>query len=250
MTQGFTSPIGATGFYGLTPLGPTLPNARFVSAFASTVGTGDVDLYTVPSGKRVLVLALNAISTTGSTGNATPIVKIGGSYYQLGQSVSITGSALGTVFPNIYVAEAGEIIAVNTTTTGFNIWIRAIEFDNTGPLFSPKLTSLSVGDNTLYTVPSGKSVFVIPLNYVAVNNPLCYIWNNSGGDRTYNTFAVPNGDVSALGNKTRNNRVVSAGTFDSIGVTIAPVLNSGDFFVINTDASTATQFVFTTVFEV
>lgn len=250
MTQGFTANIDAGGFYGLTPLGPTLPNVKLLNGFAGSLGTGDNDLYTVPAGRRALIVNLLVFANGGVTFTIFPQIKISGTYYRLGTGNTISTNNSATMTANSYVAEAGEILSVNTNNVGANVWARIVEFENSSCLSSRKLTSLSAGNNTLYTVASGKSANIYAATFVPTTLPTLTFWNNSGGTRTVNVFNVPNGGSSGTSNQSAKNISIGNGTVNITGLITAPALNSGDFIVVNTDASTATQFCFATVCEI
>jgi hypothetical protein len=247
MSQGFTNPFGS-----FSPLlsyqGLTFPNPKTINGFVGNAGTGDIDLYTVPSNRRVLVYGLGVFFTGISSTSCYPEIKVSGSYYKLqnGQTIITNSFAQSWVFN--YIAEAGETIAVNSSVSGANIWLKGIEFDDTSGCKTAKLTSVVNGDNTLYTVPAGKTALILNSNPATLTSGTLIIWNNSGGTRTYNLFAVPNGGSSDTSNKVRNALSVNAAIFNESPFVAA--LNTGDFIVVNSDASTATQFVYITVCEV
>ncbi len=247
MTQGFTNPFGSLA-PALTFIGPTLPNPTFVNGFTGNAGTGDIDLYTVPAGRRAFLVSALLYNSTGSNITANSQIKISGTYYRLNSNASVSTVAISNHGSNMYVAEAGEIVSLHTSATGLNVWYRIIEFDNSLTLYSAKLTSLANGDNTVYTVPAAKTAQVLNGTLSQTINGLLAIWNKSGGARTYNAFAVPSGGSSGTTNKFLNGTATTAD--DVIATPGCPAcLSAGDFIVLNTDAATATQFAFVTVYE-
>lgn len=244
---------------GYLTLGPViLPNAipvSFSSSQTSITGGTDVVLYTVPSGRRCIFLSLAVHNGTGGSSSTFQVkVGIGGTNYILnGLSASlIAGSINNAVITNMYIAEAGEqLIINNTTTTTFNTLGYGIEFDNVSGLKTSKILSLQTGNNTVYTTPAGKRAFSVSLDLLTTYNKASTFYaNTSGNTRTYSWNVVLSG-----GAVNDNNRVSTQAAQTTITNTVATaavgqfVTNSGDFVNINTDANTATQWAWINILE-
>lgn len=251
--RGITFGDGTTQTSAVSMYGITLPNAKFISCFMNVAATGDTDIYTVPANRRALYVTGLVLNNSGGSSNIYPEVKISGTYYRLKTLTSVSNSAQGTL-PAVapYVAEAGESISINTSAQPINAWLGVLEFDNTAALATSKLTTLATGDNTVYTVTTGKSGLLGLTNlglFGAFSNaaaPIGY-YNGSGGTRTVINYAVPSG-----GSKGTTNQYVASHSVGSAAVeaqTGPSFLNSGDFIVINVDAGTATQFAWVTHIE-
>jgi hypothetical protein len=243
------------------PIGCAMPNAKYVNLFKNVTGTGDVDLYTVPSGRRALLLGMWMYNNSGSTVTQYPEIKVSSTYYRLDNSTArtVNNGAIGVCTTTAaYIAEAGEKISINVNQQPLNVWGTVIEFDNTSPLKTVKLTSLSSGNNTLYQVTSGKTAFVFKYqsgdgfgcpSSAANATGIAYL-NQSGGSRTINMYFVPSGGSPGTTNQVMpaqtitNNSLLTASTAYS-----AVTLGSQDSIVINTDAATATQYAWVTVIE-
>jgi len=253
VTQGFTNPFQ---IYtpGLTFYSPTFPNPKFINGFVGNAGSGDIDLYTVPTGRRAMAFGISQFHSGADTTGFSQ-VKIGGSYYRLGSNLTLTTTASqmqsSPGFFNGYIAEAGETLAVNLTAAGLNIWFRIIEFDNTSPLRTvKKIASWSAGDNTIYTVTAGKTglIFITPSTATATVQGSITVGNSSGSTRTYNGYLVPNGGSSGATNQFLNATTLTNN--NGSPYSLPACLNSGDFVVLNTDAATDTQVAFVTIYEV
>jgi hypothetical protein len=233
------------------PGGIPLTGMKYPAVKSDNVSIGDTDIYTVPTGKRAAVLAMGGYNNSAGNILAYPEVKISGAYYRLASSIApTTGTA--SFQRNIgYIAEAGEIIAVNTATNnGLNVTFRIIEFDNTCALYTSKLTSLSNGNNTVYTVPGGVTALVLDqtLGFNGNSQGALVHWNASGAARTTKwNFVTSGGSVAAT------NQITNANSDNNNGIFAASVLftmSAGDFININVDAGTATQMAWVTVMEI
>lgn len=237
------------------PVGPTLPGMTYPQAYVAgnSGGSGNQDIYTCPTGKRALCYGISMFNTTVGNINVFSEIYVSGTYYQLEGLSVLSGSAntsAFTVFP--IVLEAGERLALNTNATGATLFGNVVEFDNTAILKTYKVLSLSAGDNTIYTVPAGKSAIVLDA-YCALNinvgTKAFGYFNGSGGSRTLNAFIVQSGGSTGTTNKIINSTVVTNGAVLSNNFTFCS-MQAGDFFVVNTDAGTATQTCWINVLEV
>lgn len=237
-----------------TNSGPTVPGGipmtgvSYPAAYNMNVSTGDTNIYTVPSGKRALVVAAMLMNNSG-VGNIVwfPEVKISGTYFRLANNIT-TANASESNASNIgYIAEAGEIVAVNTATNNAGaVAFQIVEFDNTNAVFAAKTTSLSAGDNTVYTVTAGKTATIFGVQLQVGSVGALIYQNSSGAPRTIIWKFTPSGGSAtqiAASASVGNNAKNSAGTFTGGA-------SAGDSIVLNTDAATATQWAWVNVMEI
>lgn len=241
--------------------GPTFPGGipltgvKYPMVMGSAIATGTTDLVlssgavaTVPTGKRWLITCCEAFNTSAGSITWNLQVKISGTYYRLMTSVTTLTNAAANNTLCGYIAEAGETIAVNTTTTnGLNLYVQVVEFDSTCALKASKLLSLAVGNNTVYTCPALTSAF-LPGVTATFSNPSAIYINTSGGARTISWNIVPSGGAVGTGNQITPATSVSDVTRNQQAICTS--LSAGDFLSINTDANTATQMAFIIVMEI
>lgn len=229
---------------GITVFGPLLPNLSFPGVNASAIPMGDTDLYTVPIGRKALLFAAE-ITNPGSTLTYYIEAKISGTYYRLQSGQSAPGSSIGTLdslFPMLL--NAGESVSVNTTAAGLSLWCSVYEFDAASNLSTARLLSPTSGNNTLLTI-TGSGISVPPAMVTSAatttNHPWIVVSNSTGGARSINVYAVPNG-----GSPGSSNLLLSAPSLANN--TVQNVLyvggqEMGGTVVYNTDSSAAGQFV-------
>lgn len=235
----------------------TLKNARYgvVQNRSSTVG--NVDLYTVPAGKKVFVQSMYS----GNGMNLTWQIKISGVYYPLtaGSPVGLQQNTQFCLFL------AGETIARNYLggIANPNLFVSYVEFDDDTPITRATLTSFIAGDNTLYTCPANTQA--IPVNLYScfayypgsvafgsgVNtNSLLNYFNTSGGTRTLTFYYVPSGGSPSSTNATWSGTISNNTNPAEINNTYSfPALNAGDSCVINTDSAASGQIAWLNVWE-
>lgn len=228
--------------------GMVLPGAVNKYAFSGNLPIGDTDIYTAPAGKRAAVGGCAVWNSSAGTITWFLEIKISAAYYRA--TINATTTTLNAAALSVgYVLEPGESLSVNTVTTaGLNVGCRVIEFASTLRLYSTKLTAPAAGANTLYTAPTGYNAIVSNPTF----NPLgatgaLVVCNSSGGSRTVNVNAVASGGSPATANQlspsqgVTNNNCTSFNTGSNLG--------TGDFLSVNTDANTATQFIYVTIAE-
>ena len=217
-----------------------VPDASYPNIVGSNLPMGDNNLYTVPSGKR-LVCNLSCVPYNQSAGNITAYMEYrrSGTYYQIINSVTVSTLSVSTISPNLIILEAADVLAVNTTTNnGLNIGYCGCLISNNSPLKTSSVLALSNGDNTIYTCPSGKSAILIST----------YYFNNSGGSITTYFNIVPSGGSPGATNKYS---ATSAVTNASSRIFQIPyTLSAGDFVSVNVSAGTAGQQAWCNVIEV
>ncbi len=231
------------------------PNRSFPVAYTNNSASGHNDLYTVPAGRKAIWIDyLVTNSTVGAIGH-NPEIKISGTYYSIGTTVSESAGGLGhnyaphgsTRFSQTILLNAGESFSVKTDAVGLTIWPNIIEFDDSSPLNRASLSSWSSGDNTLFTVPAGKTIYIGSLapnslaNLPSIALAGITYFNVSGSTRTMGKInIVPSGgSVGATNQFAGSNSVLNNSGFSKY---FHGCLGAGDFISINTDANTAGQF--------
>jgi hypothetical protein len=241
-----TSSSGSTSLtFGV--LGVPVTNAKVISnAYSINTAAGDIDLYTVPAGKKAMVYEA---TYTNPTGNAFTVAafaeyKSSGVYTQY--DLIATGATAGTVGTTVLLVPmlllAGESFSINTNNTGLSLWPLIVEFDATANVSVSRLSSFNVGDNTVLTLSSSGFQTLSNVEGVGAGSPLkgsLYYFNKSGTSRTIGWNAVPSGGSVANSNQIRNGASVSSPAVSL--TTFYGGLKAGDFLSINTDANTAGQ---------
>ena len=229
-----------------------LTGVIYPEVIAPALNTGDNDLYTVPAGKRAIFQGLNLYNT--SVGNIVwyPTVKVGGTYYRLTSNNTTNTVSNGATAAISYIAEAGEILAINTATNnGANVFATVVVFDNTCPVYSAKLLALANGNNTIYTVPASKKAALLDANMIAIatsaTSGIFYV-NSSGGARSVQVSFVESGQSLGTGYLAGPATSVNDITRSNLGW--RPTLAAGDFVNINTNAATATQIAWVSTMEI
>lgn len=243
--------ISPTTFVAGLPLtGASYPAARSYAA-----ASGDVDVYTAPTGKRALVMSGGGYNSTAGTINWYAELKSGGNYYRLATSVATTTHNSVSANMNIsIVLEPGESISVNTDALGLNVVFSVVQFDSTSPLRTAKLLGLSTGNNTLYTVPAAKTAWLLPITGQSWNATSQFSWvSDAGGLRAVVMCAVASGGLTTCAANSVNeiNSVGSVAASTRTNALSMPLtFNTGDFFVVNVDTGAATQIAWVNVLEI
>ena len=236
--------INNVGF--ISGFGPLVRGAKFVNAFSGNT-SGTVDIYTCPAGKKALITQVMGISSPIMTGGLQ--LKISGNYYNFTAPNTIWGNVSTNSFGIVINPGEGLSFSVNSNPGG-NLWARIMEMDISTPIYTARLLSLAAGDNTIFTVGAGKTAITLDtLGGAYVNGSGGIYKNFSGASRSIKVYHVPNGGSSGTANQYFQNTAVA----NSSGVVVPSVpssMNSGDSIVINTDASTATQWVYMTYYEI
>jgi hypothetical protein len=146
-----------TLFSGVPLTGATFPTVRGFGLAAT-----DVDLYTAPTGKRVLVMTGGGINITGTATNCTFELKSGGTYYKIAAPLAFGGVGVTNGAALTIVLEPTESISIKCdAASNVNISVAAVQFDNTATLKTVKLLGPATGLNTLYTVPALKTALLM-----------------------------------------------------------------------------------------
>lgn len=233
--------IDTIGF--ISGYGPLVGEAKYVNAFTDNI-TGTVDLYTAPTGKKGFVTNFYLLNSSSMT--ALPQIKISSTYYNL-IAPAINSAAVN--FGLGYVINSGETLAVNSLTNpGGRAWAQVLEIDNSVPIYTAINLSLSSGNNTLYTCPSGKTATLIDSvagNFSIGTSAGRYV-NSSGSNRNVIFYHVPNGGSPGTSNIFFSTTLpTNQSNFPSYPRPMVP----GDSIVVNTDAS-GNQIAWVTYYEI
>lgn len=229
-----------------------LINVKYPRANINNSASGNNDVYTVPSGRRAIVLFSNYRSQSGSSATLVQNWKISGTYYTTTFSaitvsagaVAADGSSGG------FIMEAGESLSYNSTQTAINTFSQIVEFDNLSTLKTVKTIGATNGDQTVYTVPTGKKAILVSGNGqpLGCSNSGFFISNNSGGSITSNIYLVPNGGSKGANNLLRGSLSTSNGLCSRINC--GAVLSAGDFIVWNCNTTNANALCAVTLVEI
>lgn len=258
---------GCTDLHG--PNGIDLRNAIYVSATSTgVIASTKQDIYTAPTGRRAYFHGYWASAYSVAT-TFRFFVKSGGVYYPITATSSSITSGIGGGH-GTFILEPGESLAVWADVTSASSTARAtlIEFDSSVPFKSVRaLNPASTATTTIYTVPSGVTAAVLPINPFATYSgtgsatnfspALNYANEGAGTISTLKSFFIKSGQVAA----DRVNTTASAGTIavgaiaiDSVGGTGAMgsfmALNSGDSIAYYVSSSAgATGIIWSNIFE-
>jgi len=240
-----------------TPYAVYLPAAKLTTveqygiASQFVVGTY-TDIFTCPTQSPQIRCAVQSVFfMIGGSSNQTCSVALKdvSAVYHL---ISITSiqQPQGTfaTFPGI-ILEQGEGFSTNCQTVAYNVIAPVIEFNNTAPLKSVWFSAFSVGNNTVYTAPSGKhtifesSLGLSPATAGATTqaNPFAAhtMTNITGSSVQLNSYMVPSGQtLSTTYATSQYNGSANYITYatNTMQVLKAPyILNSGDSVVIGTN---------------
>jgi len=225
-----------------------LPNPLALSVQSIAIGTGDVDLYTVPTGRAAIFGGMNIWNNAcGSATTAFAEVKIGSTYYQISALKTPASNANSTINSIGYVAAAGQKLAINNTVNAcVTVSAQVIEFDAGSNIKSAVLTTLAAGYNTLYTVPAGKSAILVDTTLAETSGTISYS-NNSGTTRAIVASNVVSGGTASAANQIQASQNITNTSFGTISAVVT--MGAGDFISFNTDANTAIQFAWVTLVE-
>lgn len=234
-------------FPGLIPL----TGMKYVRAFVPNAGSGNVDVYTAPTGKRAMINAHGVYNTTGSSISFYPALKVSGSYYKLKAALSCSANSPNQAATSVcFILEPGETFAINTTGAGLNIHARVVEYDNTVPLYmAKKYASWSSGDNTIYTVPANThAILVDGVGGVQQNTTSLNYYNSSGGSVTIIWYSVASGQ--SVGSTYQVGASTSIANDAASNVVVSHTLSAGDFISLNVNSASNTQVAWVVVAEV
>lgn len=223
----------------------------FPSIFQSTIGSGNVDIFTCPAGKRAAIYSVVAFNTAGTSTTWSMALKVGATYYRMSiNSTTGTLAATSVIASPSIILEPGETFSIVTTQAGLNVWSRVLLFDVNNGLKTVKLIGPTTGNNTVYTVPAGKTAFLLGRNLDINENAGAggAVMASSGAvGTTLDWKLVP----SAGSPGTSNSFITSSIAANSINAAGSPKsMNSGDFMSVAVGTGDAAQVVWVNVMEI
>lgn len=201
-------------------------NLNFIRVNNTTI-VGDRDLYTCPVGRRATILTVSPIVSN------TSYIKISSTTYLLNNMAT---------YP---VLQANDTFGLRSSTAGTPIFVCVVEFADTVPYYSPRLTSLTSGNNTIYTCPVGKSAAIIGyIGQLATG----YLYNASGSAVTNTTYALINGTSVGAGTQIVNTNSTGNNSQKQIVGDIL-YLNDNDSIVLNSGSTLSNVLTYINVLE-
>src|SRR3990167_3121374 len=79
------------------PQGVYLPGVKFPAAFVSNAGSGNVDMYTCPTGKRACVTYITGYNNAGTPAQMFPVLYVSCTYYRIGRAGNAATLSQGQV---------------------------------------------------------------------------------------------------------------------------------------------------------
>lgn len=234
------------------PGGICLVTAKYPRANFNNGASGNNDTYTVPAGRRAIVLTSTFRSQSASSATLIQNWKISGTYYPVNFSTQTVaaGTVVNDTVDGGFIMEAGEILSFNSSQSTMNIFAQVVEFSNQSNLRTVKTIGATNGDQTVYTCPAGKHAILMTGNGQALGSPnfASFISNSSGGSITSNIYCVPNGGSKGAANLIQASIVTTTGSCTRIK--FGGILNPGDFMVWNCNTASANALCAFTVLEV
>lgn len=226
--------------FKMAVFGVMLPSMAFKRGVVAALATGDTDLYTCPTGKRALIVAarLSGIPAAGSVTGFLEI-KVSGTYYRTTSNNTVT-TAQNFNFSNVgIVLEAAEILAINcATSTGATVFFDIIEFDNTAPLFTKKVLGPAAGDQTVYTVPAGKSAIITQIGGPPFSSAgVATFVADGGGNRVWKAHIVASAGSPTTANQAVPSTTTNLSTVSNINVSGG--MTAADFINLNSTTNLA-----------
>jgi hypothetical protein len=132
---------------------------------------GTTDIWTVPSGYRAFPNLFSNNNTNASI-TANFFFNTNGTYYRCGPSASIATNATGTWNTDKWplILEAGEKFSISNSIAGLSLCGEILYYPNTRGPYSPRVMSVSAGNTTIYTVPTGKNAIILNNNATFVTS--------------------------------------------------------------------------------
>lgn len=235
--------------------GVSLTNPSWNYTFIRINQSGYTTIFTCPSNKRCLPRSsiLNNYGT--ATVSWVAYINISGQLYLINPGGSVTAASSSSTTNAIgsgYILESGESFVFNITTGSatLNTNIGFLVYDNTSDSpFTPKLTTVSVGNNVLYNVSNNNKYVSFGLSDMLVNSQtsLRYTQNNNNGSATGYWYLVPSGYNINESTMVINNINVAQTGFG--GYNLPFILANGDALVVNTSKPTSNQLIFASMIQ-
>ena len=225
-----------------------LSGCDVMATFTSNISIGTTTLYTVPTGKKAMVLGGTGWNSSGGNIVATWVYGVGGVDHRMSPDTTIGTLAQHVVTPQTAFLNAGDTVKITTTTNnGLNQWTKILEFDANSQVKSVFLEAPASGNNTLYTVPTGKKA-IIGATGAGFASAIVYFSNESGAAKTFYCNLVPSGGAVATTNQITGNITANDEAINTSGNTNA-VMAAGDFINVNLSAAATASLAWVNIFE-
>ena len=251
--------VAQSGFFGFLtgPLANNipLPGFKVISLNGQVTATGQVNLYTVPPGKKAMFYGASAFNISGVNGGPFNwgwqltegfFLQLLAPTATINNNVTNTFAALFTEF----VAQAGDILVSNFNQQPYNLRGFVLEFDDSAAIFSARydLSAIVAADVNLFTCPQGKRTILGMLNnsnLFASPNAL-RIFNVGGGAKTVLLYVIPPGKVKDTTTQINTSLSVGVNTNFTTVLSLPVALNPGDQFLMNLSSGAGGVFAYVT----
>jgi len=224
---------------------------KYIKVYQGNAPAGDTVLYTAPSNKRALIDGYSVYNGGSGTYTCYFKLRINSVDYRLtsGLGLVAAGAASYAYFPSI-ILEPGESLVFNATAAGFNVWVKVMEFDSAIPVYSPKITTINIGNNTVYTVPPTKIAWPVDYYFTipTVAAATLHVANNTANGATVYWHIVPSGGSPSTSTLVIPSQALSGNT--RVDHNAVFNLNSGDYVVINSNIALSNSLAWINVIEV
>jgi hypothetical protein len=248
---------GIGGTFSPTTFGLSLVNQTLPVVHQTVTATGsNQTIYTVPAARRAFVTTYFLSNNSGLSAAINTVITVGGATITFAPLPASLANGAVTVLGGsnnpLPVLEAGDTFAVNTTQQPIGVYLSVLEFDTTSNLKSIKKTSSwIIGDNTIYTVPIGKTAAVLTGGLSGTNGYAGFGYVNISGSTVTSKFnVVPSGGSPSVNNLIRGALGSATGGSSSLNPGSIITMAAGDFFSINVNSATDTQLGYVTVMEI
>lgn len=242
LSQGSSAaPVSSVVYAAFGPLltGVSVPT----NVYFEPSSIGDNALYTVPTGKRMLLNGFSCSNGSGATISIFQTVRVGSTTTRLLNVASLATGTNVTTYQYSMVFEPGDVVGFNLSAIGLNMRWRAVLFDSTSNLrMVRKLDSWVNGDNTVYTVPanvSAASVAITP--YMQDIMTFRGAYHNATGASVSARIQVK---PAAITNRISLTTSVNASTVtnnSNLLVANSVTLASGDSIIVQTNSTSNAQ---------
>lgn len=271
--QGASSPSNSVSFYGdtgtvsvgigVTGTTPTYAALQplFITPFYNDttylvqdviVTSTNTNVFTVPTGKKALILYYTARNTSGSSSFTYIALNLSSSYYPIDTEslTSIpTDHTVSRTQSAFYVFQAGETIAVvSSVTSDIRVTIFYCVFNAAVALVSPiKYSDWVDGDNTLYTNSAYTNGMILPSvssGIISTTN-VFQLYNGTPSFVTYHFYNVPDSETTSTLYAIGSSIKIAKDTATSSDTAFC--LAYGDSIVVNSTTASDTQIVYVTL---
>lgn len=243
---------GGGASYGASPGTILLAGSEMIPVNLNNLSTGATTVYTVPTGKRAVLVAATHFNTSGGNIVYRYSASISAVDYNIGNSTTVGSGAPSSTFGNHFILEAGEVLKITTTTNnGLNAFCRILEFPNTIGLKSVAVTSPVSGNNTVYTCPASTVASILTstfAGFMEANSTMYSIFNNTGAGIDHYGNLVTSGGSPASTNQITISSTCAAGSVVSGGAANC-LLAAGDFISVNQSAANSGGLIWSNVIE-